>query len=44
MAYIVFGACAALFIGVVILAVKVYRENRKMAPRMKDEEYEDICS
>ena len=44
MAYIVFGACAALFIGVVILAVKVYRENRKMAPRLKEEEEEDLWS
>lgn len=41
MAYVVFGFCAVLFAGVVILAVKVIRENRKMAPGLnKDKEEE----
>lgn len=41
MAYLVFGICAALFIGVVILAVKVIRENRKMAPGLRKDQDEE---
>jgi hypothetical protein len=44
MAYFVFAVCAALFIGVGILAIKVFRENRKMAPRLKEEEDDEIWS
>lgn len=44
MAYFVFAVCAALFVGVAILAIKVFRENRKMAPRLKEQEDDDSWS
>jgi len=43
MAYAVFGVCTALLAGVAILAVKVVRETRKMAPN-KDEDEDESCS
>jgi hypothetical protein len=42
MIYVIFGVCAALLIGVAILAVKVVKENRKMLPKKnkdRDEEW-----
>lgn len=44
MAYIIFGVCAVLCILVIILAVKVIRENRRMAPKLKEEDEDDIWS
>lgn len=41
MAYFVFGLCVVLFAAVVILAVKVIRENRKMAPGLKKDREEE---
>lgn len=41
MAYIVFGICAALCVGVSILAIKVVRESRElMPPKKKRKKYE----
>lgn len=44
MAYIIFGVCTVLCILVIILAVNVIRENRRMAPKLKEEEEEDPWS
>lgn len=48
MAYVIFGVCAVLCVAVVILAIKILRENRKLMPpkkqRVKFEEDDEIWS
>lgn len=44
MAYFVFGICAALLLGVAILAIKLIGENRKLKARIDKEEDEESWS
>ncbi|MGQ0737859.1 MAG: hypothetical protein ACT4OJ_02260 [Bacteroidota bacterium] len=42
MVYIVFGVVVILCIGVVVLAYKVVKENRKLAPKMDEEDDDEL--
>lgn len=42
MVYIIFAVVAVLCIGVVIFAYKVVKENRKLAPKMDEEDDDEL--
>ncbi len=44
MATIVFGVCAVLCVCIIIFAVRVVKETRKMAPKQKDEDEDEYWS
>ena len=44
MAYIIFGVCTVLCVLVIILAIKVVRENRRITPKLKEEDEDEIWS